>query len=40
VYKGFGHGLTKPKAVRAAMEHNLDWFDRYFWETGKKQTNP
>jgi dipeptidyl aminopeptidase/acylaminoacyl peptidase len=29
VYKGFGHGLNKPKAVRAAMEHNLEWFDRY-----------
>jgi dipeptidyl aminopeptidase/acylaminoacyl peptidase len=29
VYKGFGHGLTKPKANRAAMEHNLDWFGKY-----------
>lgn len=29
VYKGFGHGLTKPKAHRAAMEHNLEWFGRY-----------
>jgi dipeptidyl aminopeptidase/acylaminoacyl peptidase len=29
VYKGFGNGLTKPKANRAAMEHNLDWFGRY-----------
>ena len=26
VYKGFGHGLNKPKAARAAMEHNLEWF--------------
>lgn len=31
VYKGFGHGLTKPKANRAAMEHNLDWFERYLF---------
>jgi dipeptidyl aminopeptidase/acylaminoacyl peptidase len=31
VYKGFGHGLTKPKAARAAMEHNLEWFNRYVW---------
>ncbi|MGE5815773.1 MAG: S9 family peptidase [Acidobacteriota bacterium] len=31
VYKGFGHGLSKPKAVRAAMEHNIEWFDKYFW---------
>jgi dipeptidyl aminopeptidase/acylaminoacyl peptidase len=29
VYKGFGHGLNKPRAARAAMEHNLDWFGRY-----------
>ncbi len=29
VYKGFGHGLTKPKANRAAMEHNLEWFGNY-----------
>ena len=29
VYKGFGHGLNKPKAARAAMEHNLDWFGQY-----------
>lgn len=29
IYKGFGHGLNKPKAARAAMEHNLEWFDRY-----------
>lgn len=31
VYKGFGHGLTKPKAHRAAMEHNLEWFGKYVW---------
>jgi len=31
VYKGFGHGLTKPKAHRAAMEHNLEWFGQYIW---------
>ena len=23
VYKGFGHGITKPKALRAVMQHNL-----------------
>ena len=33
VYKGFGHGLNKPKAVRAAMEHNLEWFDTYLFAT-------
>jgi len=31
VYKGFGHGLNKPKAARAAMEHNLAWFNQYVW---------
>ena len=31
IFKGFGHGLTKPKANRAAMQQNLDWFSRYLW---------
>ena len=31
IYKGFNHGLNKPKAVRAAMEHNWEWFNRYVW---------
>ncbi len=31
LYKGFGHSLTKPKANRAAMEHNLDWFGHWIW---------
>ena len=31
VFKGFGHGLTRPRANRAAMEQNLDWFQRYLW---------
>jgi dipeptidyl aminopeptidase/acylaminoacyl peptidase len=31
VYKGFGHGITKPRAMRAVMEHNRDWFDHYIW---------
>jgi dipeptidyl aminopeptidase/acylaminoacyl peptidase len=31
IFKGFGHGLTKPKANRAAMQQNLDWFTRYIW---------
>lgn len=29
VYKGFGHGITKPKAMRAVMQHNLAWFNHY-----------
>ncbi len=31
VYKGFGHGLTKPKAMRAAMQHNLLWFNHHIF---------
>ena len=26
VYKGFGHGITKPKQMRQVMEENLQWF--------------
>ena len=29
VFKGFGHGLNKPKANRAVMEQNLDWFSQH-----------
>lgn len=36
VYKGFGHGIDKPKQQRAVMEHNLEWFGRYIW--GEPQT--
>jgi dipeptidyl aminopeptidase/acylaminoacyl peptidase len=31
VYKGFGHGINKPKSQRAAMWHNLVWFNHYIW---------
>ena len=31
VYKGFGHPITKPKAMRAVMQHNLGWFNHYLW---------
>jgi dipeptidyl aminopeptidase/acylaminoacyl peptidase len=31
VYKGFGHGITKPRAMRAVMNHNLDWFNHHLW---------
>ena len=33
VYKGFGHGLNKPRAQLAAQQHNWDWFDQHFWQT-------
>ena len=38
VYKGFGHGLNKPQAARAAMEHNLEWFNRYVFGEGATTT--
>jgi len=31
VYKGFGHGITKPKEQLAALTHNWEWFGRYVW---------
>jgi dipeptidyl aminopeptidase/acylaminoacyl peptidase len=31
VYKGFGHGINKPKQQRAVMEHNYEWFSRWVW---------
>jgi dipeptidyl aminopeptidase/acylaminoacyl peptidase len=31
VYKGFGHGITKPRSMRAVMNHNLTWFNHYLW---------
>ena len=33
LYKGFGHGLNKPKAVRHALQENLDWFDTHLFGT-------
>ncbi|HSB08327.1 MAG TPA: S9 family peptidase [Blastocatellia bacterium] len=31
VYKGFGHGIDKPKQQRAVMEHNYEWFRQWIW---------
>jgi dipeptidyl aminopeptidase/acylaminoacyl peptidase len=31
LFKGFGHPLNKPKANRAAMQQNFDWFTKYLW---------
>ena len=31
VYKGFGHGITKPRSMRAVMQHNLAWFNHYLF---------
>jgi len=32
IYKGFGHGITKPKERLAATWHNWMWFNKYIWE--------
>jgi len=39
IYKGFGHGITKPKERLAAVWHNWLWFDQYVFE-GKKAAIP
>ncbi len=31
IYKGFGHGITKPKERLAATWHNWQWFGKYVW---------
>ncbi len=31
VYKGFGHGITKPKEQLAVMQHNYEFFSEYIW---------
>ncbi len=42
VYQGFGgigHGPTKPKSHRATMDHNLEWFDQYLFQTAPRPTS-
>ena len=31
IYRGFGHGITKPRERLAAMWHNWEWFMRHIW---------
>lgn len=31
IYKGFGHGINKPKERLAAVWHNWQWFNRYIF---------
>ena len=43
IYKGFegiGHGPSKPKSSRALMQHNLEWFDKYIWNTSSATATP
>jgi dipeptidyl aminopeptidase/acylaminoacyl peptidase len=37
VFKGFGHGIDKPKQQRQVMEQNLDWFSQYIWGEKSEQ---
>jgi len=32
VYKGFGHGINKPKERLAAVWHNWQWFNKYVFK--------
>jgi dipeptidyl aminopeptidase/acylaminoacyl peptidase len=38
IYKGFGHGIDKPKEQLAAVWHNWQWFAKYLW--GEEVTIP
>ena len=31
IYKGFGHGISKPKERLAAQWHNWQWFEKHVW---------
>ena len=34
VYKNCQHGIGKPRQRRAALQHNLEWFDQWIWGDG------
>ena len=36
VYKGFGHGINKPKERLAAIWHNWQWFNKYVFGEGEE----
>jgi dipeptidyl aminopeptidase/acylaminoacyl peptidase len=38
IYKGFGHGIGKPKEQLAAVWHNWQWFAKHLW--GEEVTIP
>jgi len=40
IYKGFGHGIDKPKSNRAVMTHNEEWFAKWIWGEGALPTQP
>ncbi|HSR66361.1 MAG TPA: S9 family peptidase [Acidobacteriota bacterium] len=39
IYKGFGHGISKPKERLAALTHNWDWFEQWIWNRESADTS-
>lgn len=40
LYTGFGHGINKPKSLRALQISNLDWFSHYLWNEPIPKDSP
>ncbi|MFH1964374.1 MAG: S9 family peptidase, partial [Acidobacteriota bacterium] len=42
MYKGFGHGISKPKEQLAVLTHNWQWFSHWVWgdEMGEALLDP
>ncbi len=40
LYTGFGHGVNKPKSIRALAQSNLDWFNHYIWNEPIPKDSP
>ncbi len=39
LYKGFGHGINKPKEAMHVMDQNLEWFSRYVFGEAQPSSN-
>ncbi|MCP5047792.1 MAG: S9 family peptidase [bacterium] len=37
IYKGFGHGISKPKENLAVLTHNWEWFNQYIYGEEPKE---
>ena len=31
IFRGFGHGIGRPRSLSAALQQNYDWFAHYIW---------
>jgi dipeptidyl aminopeptidase/acylaminoacyl peptidase len=40
VFKGFGHGIDKPKEQRAVLDQNYDWFSHWLWGEKSSLVSP